>query len=87
MASVLYVQAQGSLPQGPTRTVRAPYAYQPRPCCTYRVYRGTSGEEALRQARGEGLTLLPAKTKTGYFGVNLDESRKAKPFGARVRLG
>ena len=40
-----------------------------------------------RQARGEGLTLLPAKTKTGYFGVNLDESRKAKPFGARVRLG
>jgi hypothetical protein len=43
-----------------------------------------TSEEALQQARSEGLTLLLANTKTGYFGVNLDESRKSKPFGARV---
>ena len=46
-----------------------------------------TSEEALQQARKEGLTLLLAKPKTGYFGVNVDESRKTKPFGARVRRG
>eukprot|EP00964_Phaeocystis_antarctica_P070183 scaffold42696_cov57-Phaeocystis_antarctica.AAC.3 len=35
---VLYVlEAQGGLPPGAPRTVRTPYAYQPRACRTYRV--------------------------------------------------
>ena len=44
------------------------------------------GEEARQQAQAERLTLLKAENKAGYFGVYLD-SRKPKPYQARVRRG
>ena len=44
-------------------------------------------EEARQQARAEGLTLLVAENKTGYFGVSLHTSSKSKPYEARVKRG
>ena len=44
-----------------------------------------TSEEARQQAQAEGLTLLKADNKTGYFGVNLNNPGKAKPYVARVR--
>ena len=38
-------------------------------------------------ALADGLTLLKADNKTGYFGVNLNNPGKAKPYVARVRRG
>ena len=39
------------------------------------------------QAEAEGLTLLEADNKVGYFGVYLDKSGKRKPYQAQVRRG
>ena len=39
-------------------------------------------EEARQQAQAEGLTLLKAENKAGYFSVYLD-SRKPKPYTRR----
>ena len=39
------------------------------------------------QAEAEGLTLLVAETKTGYFGVHLNNPGKPKPYTAQVRRG
>ena len=39
------------------------------------------------QAEAEGLTLLEADTKTGYFGVKLNKPGQPKPYLARVRRG
>ena len=39
------------------------------------------------QAEAEGLTLLKADTKTGYFGVNLHKPGRPKPYQARVKRG
>ena len=39
------------------------------------------------QAQAEGLTLLVADSKTGYFGVSLDKPGQPKPYQARVRRG
>ena len=39
------------------------------------------------QAQAEGLTLLKAENKTGYFGVRLDRPDKPKPYQAKVRRG
>ena len=40
------------------------------------------------QAEAEGLTLLVADNKTGYFGVNSNQSRKlTKPYQAQVTRG
>ena len=44
-----------------------------------------TGEEARQQARAEGLTLLVADSKTGYFGVCYKQAGKAKPFHAQVK--
>ena len=46
-----------------------------------------TSEEARQQAQAEGLTLLVAKNKTGYFGVNLDKRTKANPYEVRMRRG
>ena len=46
----------------------------------------TSGE-ARQQARAEGLTLLKADNKTGYFGVHLAKPGRPKPYQAQVRRG
>ena len=46
----------------------------------------TSGE-ARQQARAEGLTLLKADNKAGYFGVNLVRPGQPKPYRAKVRRG
>ena len=43
-----------------------------------------TSEEARQQAQAEGLTLLVAKTKTGYFGVHLTSS-PSKPYLAQLR--
>ena len=40
-----------------------------------------------QQAEAEGLTLLKADNKTGYFGVILDQRAKSKPFKAQVGRG
>ena len=39
------------------------------------------------QARAEGLTLVVAENKTGYFGVNLTYPDYSRPYQARVRRG
>eukprot|EP00964_Phaeocystis_antarctica_P119934 scaffold83688_cov53-Phaeocystis_antarctica.AAC.3 len=39
------------------------------------------------QAQAEGLTLLVADNKTGYFGVSLNNPGKPKPYLARVKRG
>ena len=41
------------------------------------------------QATAEGLTLLVADNKTGYFGVKLDQTGRPlpKPYEARVKRG
>ena len=46
-----------------------------------------TSEEARQQAEAEGLTLLKADTKTGYFGVKLTKPGQPKPYQARVRRG
>ena len=46
-----------------------------------------TSEEARQQAEAEGLTLLKADNKTGYFGVRLDRPSKPKPYQAKVRRG
>ena len=38
-------------------------------------------------AKAEGLTLLVADHKTGYFGVRLNKRCKTEPYQARVRRG
>ena len=43
--------------------------------------------EEARQQQAEGLTLLKADNKTGYFGVYLDKSCKTKPYRAQVKRG
>ena len=45
-------------------------------------------EVVRQQAQAEGLALLVAETKTGYFGVSLDQGNKRpKPYQAKVRRG
>ena len=39
------------------------------------------------QAEAEGLTLLKAENKTGYFGVSLNQPGYSKPYQARVKRG
>ena len=45
-----------------------------------------TNEEARQQARAEGLTLLKADNKAGYFGVSLQPG-KPKPYQAKLRRG
>ena len=45
-----------------------------------------TSEEARQQAQAEGLTLLVAENKAGYFGVHLKPSHP-KPYVAEVRRG
>ena len=45
-----------------------------------------TSEEARQQAQAEGLTLLKAENKTGYFCV-FNHSSKARPYMAQVRRG
>ena len=40
-----------------------------------------------RQAEAEGLTLLKADNKAGYFGVHLNKPGQPKPYQARVWRG
>ena len=46
-----------------------------------------TSEEARQQAQAEGLTLLVAETKAGYFGVYPDKPGKAKPYKTQVKRG
>ena len=46
-----------------------------------------TSEEARKQARAEGLTLLKADNKTGYFGVHINQTSKHKTYWAQVRRG
>ena len=39
-----------------------------------------TSEEARQQAQAEGLTLVVAKSKTGYFGVHLSNPGRPRPF-------
>ena len=39
------------------------------------------------QAEAEGLTLLKADNKTGYYGVYLSKPGQPKPYRAKVRRG
>ena len=43
--------------------------------------------DVASQAEAEGLTLLVADNKAGYFGVHLDKPGKPKPYQARVWRG
>eukprot|EP00964_Phaeocystis_antarctica_P009803 scaffold5333_cov56-Phaeocystis_antarctica.AAC.1 len=44
-----------------------------------------TSDEARRQAQVEGLTLLVAENKTGYFGVTLTHPGRPKPYQAQLR--
>ena len=44
-----------------------------------------TGEEARQQAEAEGLTLLKANNKVGYFCVQLAHPGTPKPYQARVK--
>ena len=46
-----------------------------------------TSEEARQQAQAEGLTLRVAESKTGYFGVTINQSSQSKPYQAKVRRG
>ena len=46
-----------------------------------------TSEEARQQAQAEGLTLIKAENKTGYFGVCLSNPGKPKPYKAQVSRG
>jgi hypothetical protein len=46
-----------------------------------------TSEETWQLARAEGLTLLKADNKTGYFSVYLANPGRPKPYAARVRRG
>ena len=46
-----------------------------------------TSEEARQQAEAEGLTLLKADNKAGYFGVSLSNPGYSKPYKAEVRRG
>ena len=46
-----------------------------------------TSEEARQQAQAERLTLLKAKSKTGYFGVCLKNPGYPKPYQAYVKRG
>eukprot|EP00964_Phaeocystis_antarctica_P040418 scaffold23090_cov65-Phaeocystis_antarctica.AAC.24 len=47
-----------------------------------------TSEEARQQAQAEGLTLLVADSKAGYFGVRFDKRRgRSKPYQVQVRRG
>jgi len=46
-----------------------------------------TAEEAVRQAKAEGLTLLRSDSSTGYKGVYFDSSSKSKPFKVEVWRG
>eukprot|EP00964_Phaeocystis_antarctica_P149077 scaffold116085_cov71-Phaeocystis_antarctica.AAC.1 len=46
-----------------------------------------TSEEARQQAQAEGLTLVVAGNKSGYFGVHLDRPGQPKPFKTQVRRG
>ena len=46
-----------------------------------------TSEEALGQAQAEGLTLLVADNKTGYYGVSLTHPGRPNPYQAQVSRG
>ena len=46
-----------------------------------------TSEEARQQAEAEGLTLIKADNKTGYFGVTITNPGQPKPYAAQVRRG
>ena len=46
-----------------------------------------TSEEARQQAQAEGLMLLRAENKAGYFGVKLNNPGKPKPYQAQVSRG
>jgi len=46
-----------------------------------------TSEEARQQAEAEGLTLLKADNKTGYYGVYLNNPGRPKPYQAQVSRG
>eukprot|EP00964_Phaeocystis_antarctica_P154045 scaffold122557_cov60-Phaeocystis_antarctica.AAC.2 len=46
-----------------------------------------TSEEARRQAQAEGLMLVVADSKTGYYGVSLDQRGQHKAYQAKVTRG
>ena len=46
-----------------------------------------TSEEARQQARAEGLSLLKAGNKSGYYGVNVANPGQPKPYRAKVWRG
>ena len=46
-----------------------------------------TSEEAQQQAEAEGLTLLKADNKMGYYGVYLNKPDQTKPYQAKVSRG
>ena len=69
----------GRSPEGRAAAEKAAAAAPPAPPLT--------SEEIRQQAQAEGLTLLRADNKTGYFCVSLNQPDHPKPFQARVWRG
>ena len=66
-------------PEGREAAERAAAAPPPSPALT--------SEEARQQAQAEGLTLLRAENKAGYFGVSFNKPGRPKPYQAQVSRG
>ena len=66
-------------PEGQAAAKQAAAAPPPAPPLT--------SEEARQQAEAEGLTLLKADNKAGYFGVRNNKPDTPKPYQAQVRHG
>eukprot|EP00964_Phaeocystis_antarctica_P127458 scaffold91117_cov63-Phaeocystis_antarctica.AAC.4 len=66
-------------PEGQAAAQKAAAAPPPTPPLT--------SEEARQQAQAEGLTLLVADNKTGYFGVYLTYPGRPRPYQAQVKRG
>eukprot|EP00964_Phaeocystis_antarctica_P146909 scaffold113338_cov36-Phaeocystis_antarctica.AAC.1 len=66
-------------PEGRAAAEKATAAPLPTPPLT--------SEEARQQAQAEGLTLLVAENKAGYFGVSFNKPGRPKPYQAQVKRG
>ena len=65
-------------PEGQAAAERASAAPPPAPL---------TSEEVRQQAEAEGLTLLKADNKTGYYGVHHHKPGTAKPYQAQLKRG
>ena len=77
-----------AMKNGPSRSVRQHGATgEERSTAAFEASGAVLAASDVEQADPEGLTLLKANNKTGYFGVHLNNPGQPKPYDARVSRG